>query len=134
MTKKERAAFDAALAEARLLGALRWTTAVERDVLPVTGGYVSGWDWNAHSGRVWLGWSSSISHGSGPIPVGTARHMSGSQGSRRMQSTKERALAALRHEMELQFATALAAVDRQIREAAPVSPTEHSGQIDKRPA
>ena len=119
MTKKERADFDAAIDKIQLLGALRFTTPVEQDVpVPTTNsGFASGWDFNSYErGRVWLGWSDSTGHGSGPIPIDKV-YRSGSQGARCMFSTKAKALAAMRNEMEQRFASILAAIDRQIQES-----------------
>ena len=117
MTKKERADMNAAIDRAETRVALRWTWPVERDVMPPErGGYTEGWDFNAYSMLVWQGWSSSVSHGKGPAPI-DGRHYSGSQNSRRMFSTKEKALQAMRHEMEMKFAADLRKVDRQIASA-----------------
>ena len=117
MTKKERAEFDALLQRARMHGAFHWTTPVERDVPPpASGGYSAGWDFNSYdNGRVWMGWSTTVSHGTGPIPL-RDRYVSGSQGARRMFSTKAKALAAMRFEMEQKFATILARIDQQIQQ------------------
>jgi hypothetical protein len=117
MTKKEQAAMQAAIDRAETLAALRWTGPVARDVGVPLQGYSEGWDYNAYSQRVWLGWSSSVSHGDGPAPKGGARQYNGSQNARRMFSTKEKALAAMRHEMEQKFAADLLKVDRQIAAA-----------------
>jgi hypothetical protein len=117
MTKKEQAAMQAAIDRADTLAALRWTGPVERDVGIPLQGYSEGWDYNAHSQRVWVGWSAQTSHGTGAAPIGGARHFNGSQGSRRMFSTKAKALAAMRHEMEQKAADNLMNVDRQIASA-----------------
>jgi hypothetical protein len=117
MTKKERADMNAAIDRAETLAALRWTAPVERDVMPPErGGYTEGWDFNVYSMQVWRGWSSCVSHGIGPAPI-EGRHHSGSQNARRMFSTKEKALRAMRHEMELQFAADLLKVERRIASA-----------------
>ena len=121
MTKKEQAAMQAAMRaaidRADTLAALRWTGPVERDVGVPLQGYSEGWDYNAHSICVWLGWSNSVAHGTGPAPTGSDRFRSGSQGSRRMFSTQAMALAAMRHEMEQRAAAALLKVDREIAAA-----------------
>ena len=114
MTKKEQAAMQAAIDKAETLAALRWTGPVDRDVLVPERGYSEGWDHNAHSMRIWRGWSGQVVHGQGPAPKDGDRHYNGSQGSRRMFSTPEKALAAMRHEMEQKFAHDLMRVDRQI--------------------
>ena len=113
MTRKEQAAMQAAIDRAETLAALRWTAPVERDVRVPLQGYSEGWDYNAHSQRVWLGWSDSVTHGEGKVPE-AGKYRGGSQGSRRMFSTKARALAAMRHEMEAKAAAELMKVDRQI--------------------
>lgn len=108
---------QAAIDRAETLAALRWTGPVERDVEVPLRGYSEGWDYNAHSMRVWQGWSGQVVHGTGPAPKEGGRHYNGSQGSRRMYSTKAKALAAMRHEMEQQAAANLLKVDRQIAAA-----------------
>ena len=117
MTKKEQAAMQAAIDRAETLAALRWTGPVERDVGVLLQGYSEGWDYNAHSMRVWLGWSDRVAHGTGPAPTGSDRFRSGSQGSRRMFSTQAKALASMRHELEQKAAADLLTVDRQIAAA-----------------
>lgn len=117
MTKKEQAAMQAAIDRAETLAALRWTGPVERDVGVPLQGYSEGWDYNAHSMRVWTGWSCQVVHGQGPAPKEGERHYNGSQGARRMFSTKAKALAAMRHEMEQKAAADLLKVDRQIAAA-----------------
>ena len=116
MTKKEQAAMQAAIDRAETLAALRWTWPVERDVGVPLQGYSEGWDYNAHSQRVWLGWSDRVAHGEGKAPE-AGKYRSGSQNSRRMFSTKALALAAMRYEMEQKAAADLMKVDRQIAAA-----------------
>jgi len=111
MTKKEQDAMQAAIDRADTLAALRWTNPVARDVGVPLQGYSEGWDYNAPSHRVWLGWSDRVGHGSGPAP---GKFRSGSQGSRRMFSTRALALAAMRHEIEKKAAEELLSIDRQI--------------------
>ena len=65
---------------------------------------------------VWQGWSDRVGHGEGKAPV-DYKGRNGSQGSRRMYSTKALALAAMRHEMEQKFAAHLLSVDRKIATA-----------------
>ncbi|NNS07309.1 hypothetical protein [Erwinia sp. JH02] len=119
MNKKEQAAFDAAIAEAEVNRALRWSDyETERDV-PKPGpsdGYVNGWSVNYHSERVYLSWSGSISHGDGRV-VGGKRPPYGSQRGIEQYSTKEKALKAMRRQMEREFAQRLASVDRMIAAA-----------------
>lgn len=120
MTKKEQAAMQAAIDRAELLAALRWTAPVAKDVPPPTaGGYSEGWIYNAYSKCVERGWSTAVSHGSGPAPAPGERHTSGSQGARRMFSTEAKALAAMRHELETRAAEVLLKCDRCMRALAP---------------
>ena len=112
-----QAAMQAAIDRADTLAALRWTGPVERDVGVPLQGYSEGWDYNAHSQRVWLGWSDQITHGTGPAPKDQEARLSASQRSRRMFSTQAKALAAMRHEMEQKAASDLLAVDREIAAA-----------------
>ena len=113
MTKKEQAEID----RAETLAALRWTGPVEHDVGVPLQGYSEGWDGNAHSMRVWIGWSGQVVHGAGEAPKNGERHYNGAQGSRRLFSTQAKALAAMRHEMEQKAAADLLKVDRQIAAA-----------------
>jgi hypothetical protein len=117
MTKKEQAEFKAAIDRAELLAALRWTSLVEKDVPPPQNrmdGYSEGWDFNSSNQTVRLCWSSCIYHGEGPAPKIGERYKSASQNPMWLFSTKEKALAAMRHEIEKKAATDLLAVDRQI--------------------
>ena len=114
MTKKERAEFDAAIQRAETLAALRWTGPVSRDVPIPESGYSQGWDYNEHSTRVWLAWSSLASHGDGEAPKQYDAYRSASQNGRSLFSTRARALAALRHAIESTTATRLLNIDRQI--------------------
>ena len=115
MTKKERAEFDAAIMRAETLAALRWTEPVTRDVPIPLKGYSTGWDFNSHAGRVWLGWSGLVSHGTGERDKD--RYTSGSQGGRAMFSAECLALQAMRHEMEMSAAQKLRQVDQWIARA-----------------
>jgi len=116
MTKKEQAAFDAALKAARVLGALRWTTTPAKDVAPPTNGDVStGWfaslpSWSTNSVELQPMWSGSVSHGYGV----KTKHESGTQGSRHMHSTKYGALMQLRGDTERHAAERLAVIDAAI--------------------
>lgn len=123
MTKKEQSEMKAAIDRAEKLAALRWTAPVERDVEVPQQGYSEGWDYNAFSMSVWQGWSDRIYHGKGKAPVGY-KDRNGTQGGRRMYSTKALALAAMRHEMEQKFASHLLSVDRQIATALTSGVTE----------
>ena len=126
MTKKEQAAMQAAIDRAEMLAALRWTSPVARDVGVPLQGYSEGWEYNAHAKRVWQGWSNSVSHGEGNAPE-AGKYRSGSQGSRRMFSTQAKALAAMRHEIELKAAADLMSLDRQIAAAMQASEAVGAG-------
>jgi hypothetical protein len=112
MTKKEQAEMKAAIDRADTLAALRWTAPVRRDVDVPKDGYSEGWDYNAWTREAFMGWSSTVSHGTGSAPI--AVHKSGSQQPRRYYSTQVRALAAMRHEIEQKAAADLLKIDRQI--------------------
>jgi hypothetical protein len=113
MTKKEQAAMQAAIDRAETLAALRWTNPVSPDVgIPETG-YSQGWDYNAYTGDVYLGWSGRVSHGTGAAPEARS-YLSGIQNPRRYYSTQALALAAMRHEIEIKAAGNLLKIDRQI--------------------
>lgn len=121
MNKKEQAAFDAAILEAKINRALRWSDVpyVERDVpLPESMGYSSGWDCFAYKDtfRVQEAWSSSTSHGTGPVPK-PGVYSGGSQDGKLLYSTRERALRAVRCDVEMRFARVLAAIDEEIAKA-----------------
>jgi hypothetical protein len=116
MNKKEQAAMQAAIDRAETLAALRWTEPVERDIGIPEKGFSEGWDYNTHSQRVWIGWSDRTAHGSGQAPI-NSRIRNGSQGSRKMFSTKAKALAAMRHEVEKNAASELLKIDRLIAAA-----------------
>lgn len=116
MTKKEQAEMKAAIDRADLLASLRWTAPVKKDVPPPdSGGYSEGWDFNAYSMVVDLWWSTSVTHGSGPAPI-AGKHRSGSQNARWLFSTKAKALAAMRFEIETQSAQKLMKLDRLLRD------------------
>ena len=121
MNKKERAAFDAALNEARVLGALRWTFPVEKDVMRPDGSigaHTEGWDINStstYSAVAFKAWSESCSHGTGDFPIGN-KYRSASQGGVSLYSTKLLALRAVRHEVEKIAAKRLAEIDAMIAE------------------
>lgn len=115
MTKKEKAEMQAAIDRAELLAALRWTAPVERDVDIPEEGYAAGWDYNKSSRLIWRTWTGSLVHGRGEAPKPNQRYYSATQGGRRLFSTPEKALAALRHELECLAAANLLAVDRRIK-------------------
>ena len=111
---------QAAIDRADTLAALRWTNPVQRDVGVPKEGYSQGWDYNAYTREVFIGWSGAVSHGTGPAPEAGA-HRSGSRGFRRYYSTEALALAAMRHEVELKTAGDLLKIDRQIAAALDTS-------------
>ena len=113
---------QAAIDRAETLAALRWTSPVQPDVGVPKTGYSQGWDYNSYSQRVWIGWSSTVSHGTGVIA--DARFVIGVQGARKMYSTKTLALAAMRHELEKKAAADLLKIDRLIATALDTSGTE----------
>ena len=112
MTKQE----EARLERAETLAALRWTAPVEKDVPPPEGAgiYSEGWTFNAYAKRVEICWSSVIYHGFGRAPQKGEMHRSAAQGVKWLFSTEEKALAAMRHEVERQAAADLFAIDRKI--------------------
>lgn len=115
MNKKERAEFDAAIARANMLAALRRTEPVSKDVPPpdcaADRGDTTGWDFNTYTGTVSQYWSTTVSHGSG-----AKRTAYGSQNSKPLFSTRLLALKALRHATEIESATKLARIDEQINQ------------------
>jgi hypothetical protein len=127
MTKKEKAAFDAAIERAEILAALRWTAPVLPDVPPPKSGYSEGWEFNAYTRRVEQAWSDTVTHGSGPAPHDYKRYVSASQNGIALYSTKARALAALRYEVELQAAKMLLEIDKRI--ALELAPVADSGTV-----
>ena len=114
---------QAAIDRAETLAALRWTNPVQRDVGVPKDGYSQGWDYNAYTRRVFIGWSGVVSHGTGPAPE-AGGYRSGSQNPRRYYSTQALALAAMRHEIELKTAAELLKIDRQIVAALDISIAE----------
>lgn len=123
MTKKEQAAMQAAIDRAETLAALRWTNPVQRDVGVPKDGYSEGWDYNAWTKTVFIGWSSSFLHGPGRAPK-AGKHRNASQQPRRYYSTEALALAAMRHEIELKAAADLLKIDRMIAAALDTGSTE----------
>jgi len=111
MNKKEQAAFDAAVKEARLFRALNWTSPISPDV-PIPSGsgtIVNGWLYHVYdNGRVEKACTSSVHHSFGNWDRTTT------QNPRSLYSTELLAYKAMRHEMERAFAEKLAAVDAKI--------------------
>lgn len=112
MSKKEKAEFDAALYKAKILGALRWTTGVEPDVMPPVSGISqlrAGYLYNKYGdGEIRDACTSTIYHSYGRNDKTTT------QGSRALYSTRLLAAQALRHELELDAAKKLAKCDALI--------------------
>ena len=120
MNKKEQAAYDQLVAQARINRALRWSDyRVERDMpVPETSGdYQNGWSFNVASGTVYPTWSGNSVHGTreeGEVVDAASRRMRGMNGSQNgipQFSTKERALKALRR--SLKFAMQLDGIDNR---------------------
>lgn len=110
MNKREQAHFYDLQAKLLVAYALHWTSEVKPDVPPPIGpALTTGWLFNSYSKTVTPACSSSSGHGTGQDTRPTTK------GARSLYSTKERALRALRHAMEQQYAEALAIVDAQIK-------------------
>lgn len=116
-TAAERRAAERAAWEVKVRAALRWTEADGPDIPAPTwethqhDGYTSGFYVNVHTGIVDPAWSGIAFHGVGsPVPVGQIA----SQGAISLFSTKRRALAWLRSQVERKAAERLAAIDDQL--------------------
>lgn len=98
--------------EPRIRAALRWTEpAPGPDVAPPSwDGLSTGYLFNAHTNRVDVACSSSVSHAFGRTDQTTT------QGARRLYSTRLLALQALRNAVERACAERLTAIDRQIEQ------------------
>ena len=127
MNKKEKAALAAALKQAALSHALRWSVPLGAEIapdVPVPEVFASGTaGWMASPARM-MGHYDSPSESVEAMEStsgghGRAGSQSRSQGGIALHSSRLRALRALRHGMEVLFARKLAAVDEEIaREAA----------------
>lgn len=115
MTKAERAAFDAAQADARIARALRWSEPTEPDLPIPTEGATSGWAFWPPTmpdvRQVEQAWSERTAHGYG---VQRTPWRSGSQNGVPLYSTRLRALLALRGAYERVFAHVLDGIDAEI--------------------
>lgn len=116
MNKREQKALEDAQNELAYAKALRWSLpAAEPDLDPPTNGpgYTSGYlvIGGGEHARVVQAWSRYSSHGWGES---RPRDGIGSQGSRRLYSTINRAYAALRNDLEHHFARKLAAIDAEL--------------------
>jgi hypothetical protein len=120
LNKQQQAEFDALRQALAVALAWRRTEKVERDVPPPEGvGLTRGWDARAWNGqyRVDKACSSSVSHGDG-------WERTTSQGAHSLYSTRERALRAVRYQIEQQCAETLAKIDAEIaKELAEAVPT-----------
>ncbi|EDW2616369.1 hypothetical protein HAX88_001344 [Salmonella enterica] len=116
MNKREKEQLENAVRLMDINRSLRWSDyGADRDVgVPdsITQ-YVNGWSINTYSCRVYKSWSSTVSHGDGWVE-NEERPRSASQKGIAQYSTKEKALKALRHCMEMKFAEALYEIDQQI--------------------
>ena|ERR1051325_639452 len=112
LTKAERERQEREANEARFRAALRWTEpAPGPDVAPPERGELStGYLFNAHTNRVDVACSSSVSHAFGQTDRTTT------QGPRYLYSTRLPALRALRNAVERECAGRLAEIDRQIEQ------------------
>lgn len=112
MTKKELAEVEAL----KTALALRFTDADERPDIPSPGPgeKTTGWRGNSYSGRAELMWSEFTSHGNGSA---RSSRLVASQGGIPLHSSKERALRAMRREVERRCAKLLREIDVQIHEA-----------------
>lgn len=114
MTKKEQAEMDSLREQLRISKALRFTDEVKPDVQPPAPSEVgnklrTGFQYHAYGdGRVSPACTSSMFHSVGNNDKTTT------QGGRALYSTRLLALKAMRHDMELECAKRLAAVDALI--------------------
>jgi len=117
VTKAEQA--EALAREALIAQALRWTAPVEPDVSPPLAGapLATGYMYNTYSAAVFVACSSSVGHAIGSCTKTTT------QGAIALYSTRERALRALRSDLERDCALRLAVADRAIAEAAQREPS-----------
>lgn len=112
MTKRERQHLEQLERRLRVMGALRWTWPVTKDVPVPRSGATSGWTFNSFTAKVQPAWSHPSSHG-----VGSPHRMpgvSGSQGGMGLYSSRLLALRALRYSVECAAAEQLADIDVMI--------------------
>lgn len=112
MAKKEQAAMEDLRTELRIAKAMRFTENVLPDIMPPDHGLAKGFLFNDYFQRpeVVPACTNSVHHG-----YGQDDHTS-TQGSRRLYSTRLRALRGLRHALEREVAKKLADIDLQIEE------------------
>jgi hypothetical protein len=116
------------LKRSRALDAIYTTDDVSPDVPPPESGsgYSYGWDYNPYLAKdrrddaVFPAWSSSTGHGHNKPD----RYTSGTQGAKRLYSTKLRAWYALRRELEYLYGDILAFADDQANVAAAAAETQ----------
>jgi hypothetical protein len=106
---------QAAIQKSELLSALRWTSPVKPDVPPpISGAYTEGWTYNAHSMRVEIAWSSVSRHGIGYAPSASEKYRTASQRPKWLFSSRDKAIAALRHDIENASAELLLRCDKMM--------------------
>ena len=116
MTKKERTAVDAQIAELKRMAAMRWTDDVPPDILVPSGpGSISGWRGSARSAFHFVSryWSESSEHGRGE----KRGNEEGLQGGIALYSSKSDALRHARYEAVREAASKLARIDAAIAAA-----------------
>ncbi|MDT4321872.1 hypothetical protein [Klebsiella aerogenes] len=116
MNKREREQLENAIRLMVINRSLRWSDySADKDVGAPDDyrEYVNGWSINTSTMRVYKTWSSAIYHGDGWVFDGK-RPSHASQNPISQYSSKEKALRALRHYMEMKFAEALYEIDKQI--------------------
>lgn len=121
MSKKERAEYDAAVLNARVNRALRWSDhpTPTPDVPVPERGHTTGYLFNSYErGRVEQAWSEPTCHGYDAYDVKRRQlAIGGTRDGRPLFSKKSAALRAMRAEMEMRFARTLTLVDLQIEQA-----------------
>lgn len=114
MSKKEQEMLSEALLKADIAMSLRWTPIVKPDIeIPTTKDCITtGWLYNVASRKAYEVWSSSNTHGDMPYMPRYGR-----KNGKALYSTKALALAAMRNEIEWQFAAELLSIDKKIIDA-----------------
>ncbi len=116
MNKREKEQLENAIRLMMINRSLRWSDySADKDVAAPEDyrEYVNGWSINTYTMRVYKTWSSAIYHGDGWVLDGE-RPSHASQNPIIQYSSKEKALQALRHCMEMKFAEALYEIDKKI--------------------
>lgn len=116
MNKRETQALQDAQNQLAYARALRWSPQAAGPDLepPIDGSYTSGWlvIGGGEHARIVPAWSKSNSHGWGSPAPELGR--SGSQGSRLLYSTRQKALLSLRNDLEHKYAMKLAEIDAEL--------------------